>query len=150
MSTVCTGVAGLCRVSCAEVPQRILVVDDNAQLVRPLVRLLRRRNYEVEHALSCAAARQIRGSFDLAVLDLDLPDGSGIELHQELARGDRVSSVIFYTGTVNDELLLRASRIGPCVRKSEGVRPLLECIHAMLGCETRLAAQRGPAKPDSA
>lgn len=65
---------------------RILVIDDEAQILRALRSILRARNYEVETAetgeagLEAAADRRP----DLIVLDLTLPGKSGLEVCQEL------------------------------------------------------------------
>jgi two-component system KDP operon response regulator KdpE len=65
---------------------RVLVVDDEPQIVRALRVVLREAGYEtvpaetVEEALDRAAVRPP----DAAILDLVLPDGSGIELCRQL------------------------------------------------------------------
>lgn len=65
---------------------RILVIDDEAQILRALRSILRARSYEVETAetgeggLEAAADRRP----DLIVLDLTLPGKSGLEVCQEL------------------------------------------------------------------
>ena len=64
----------------------ILVVDDEPQILRALTTNLRGAGYEVvraataEEALAAAAARLP----DAVVLDLVLPDGSGVDVCREL------------------------------------------------------------------
>jgi DNA-binding NtrC family response regulator len=62
--------------------QRILVVDDEASVTDALNLILSERGYDVRTASSAAAAlTQLKGRpFDLAFLDLRLPDATGIDL----------------------------------------------------------------------
>jgi CheY-like chemotaxis protein len=65
---------------------RILLVEDNADTLNVLSRLLRRWGcgvtcaQSVQAALECAAKER----FDLLVSDIGLPDGSGLEIMQQL------------------------------------------------------------------
>jgi len=60
---------------------RVLVVDDNAAFLDNLQELLGDAGYEVRIADSCRAAREhARPGFDVALVDLRLPDGEGTEL----------------------------------------------------------------------
>ena len=63
-------------------PATILVVDDHADTLNIMSRLLARRGYRVLTAGSCADALARRGRIrvDLIVSDLGLPDGSGLNL----------------------------------------------------------------------
>ncbi|HUE12784.1 MAG TPA: response regulator transcription factor [Planctomycetaceae bacterium] len=67
---------------------RILVVEDQRSLLRNLVRGLGEEGYEVIPAASVSEARAAIGRQpDVLVLDLMLPDGSGVELLRKL-RGE--------------------------------------------------------------
>jgi CheY-like chemotaxis protein len=65
---------------------RILLVEDHEPTAAVLSRLLRRSGHTVEHAPTLADARRLAGSanFDLVMSDLGLPDGTGLELMEEL------------------------------------------------------------------
>lgn len=65
---------------------RVLVVDDEAETRRLLVRNLQLASHGVKAVASCAEARDAlaHDRFDVLVLDVMLPDGSGIELCAEL------------------------------------------------------------------
>jgi two-component system, OmpR family, response regulator len=71
---------------------RILVVDDHGETRELLKRNLARASHVVTAASTCAEAeRALADEFDAIVLDVMLPDGSGIELCARLrARGCRV------------------------------------------------------------
>lgn len=61
---------------------RVLLVDDDEDALDLLQLGLSRRGYEVEVADSLASgrARLARGAFDALVTDVNLPDGSGLDL----------------------------------------------------------------------
>jgi DNA-binding response OmpR family regulator len=62
--------------------QRVLIVEDERTLRRALVAFLRSKEIEVSEAGSLVEARAwlARGSFDVVVLDVGLPDGDGLSL----------------------------------------------------------------------
>jgi two-component system, OmpR family, KDP operon response regulator KdpE len=82
---------------------RVLVVDDEPQITRALGIVLRGAGYAVRsaagvsEALSCAAD----WSPDVVVLDLVLPDGSGVDVCRELRRWSRVPIVVL--SAIGDE-----------------------------------------------
>lgn len=62
---------------------RLLLVDDHDDTLEFMSRLLRARGHEVTKAKSVAEAESLctgARSFDLAICDLQLPDGTGAEL----------------------------------------------------------------------
>ncbi len=65
---------------------RILLVDDHPDTVAALERLLTRRGHTVAAAgnMSLAMEAAEHGQFDLLISDVDLPDGSGLELMRAL------------------------------------------------------------------
>jgi len=64
----------------------ILLVDDHADTLRVMSRLLRKLDHQVTTAESKAAALAAAAAneFDLLISDIGLPDGTGLELMQEL------------------------------------------------------------------
>ena len=67
--------------------QRILIVDDESSLRTALFRILDRQGYQVITATNRKEAEQLSQSdlaIDLALIDLKLPDGDGIDLMQTL------------------------------------------------------------------
>ncbi|MCU7820715.1 response regulator [Kitasatospora sp. DSM 101779] len=84
---------------------RVLVVDDEPQLVRALVINLKARKYEVDaahdgaSALAAAAARPP----DVVVLDLGLPDMDGTEVIRGLRGWTRVPIIVLSARQASDE-----------------------------------------------
>jgi DNA-binding response OmpR family regulator len=133
----------------------LLIVDDEPATSRSLGRVLRAAGHSVVTAPSCASARSLEERFDCAVLDIDLGDGSGIDLASELTARGSIARVVFYSGTMDDAVLERVTRIGPLVMKAEPVARLLEEVERVLkqgpaaggclerGCEATKAGERG-------
>ena len=69
---------------------RLLVVEDEPDLAEVIARGLRRDGHAVDVALTAYDANmKLRSSdYDLAVLDWNLPDGSGLDLCRDLVSGD--------------------------------------------------------------
>jgi two-component system, OmpR family, KDP operon response regulator KdpE len=83
--------------------QRVLVVDDEPQIVRGLKIILRNANYSVETAATkqeALALLAIRPP-DAVVLDLVLPDGGGVEVCEEVRRWSQLPIVVL--SAVGDE-----------------------------------------------
>lgn len=79
---------------------RVLLVDDEEQLVSTLAERLELRGIEAEWVTSSAAALERVQSepFDLAVLDVKIPKISGLELKKRLQVIDPKMKFIFMTG----------------------------------------------------
>jgi DNA-binding response OmpR family regulator len=74
---------------------RILVIEDHRNLLRSVTKSLREIGWEVEGAESLAAAALAKGPFEVVVLDLMLPDGSGLDwLARQRAQGSAVLILI--------------------------------------------------------
>lgn len=67
-------------------PVRILVVEDEAELAEAVAMGLRREGYAVDVALDVRGAldRLMVSSYDLVTLDLNLPDGDGLDLARRI------------------------------------------------------------------
>jgi two-component system, OmpR family, KDP operon response regulator KdpE len=83
--------------------QRVLVVDDEPQILRALETTLRGAGYEVETAATAAdaLARAAARPPEAVVLDLVLPDGTGTDVARELRAWS--SAPILILSVVGDE-----------------------------------------------
>jgi two-component system sensor histidine kinase HydH len=94
---------------------RILVVDDNGALVENLSEILEAAGYAVRGAGSCAAALSLaREGFDVALVDLRLPDGDGTALAPQLKEVQPEGEVVLLTGFATLESAVAAVRAGAC------------------------------------
>lgn len=94
---------------------RILIVDDEASLRTALFRALDRKGYQVITSATAKEAETISTSdkaIDLAIVDLRLPDGDGIELMAKLRAIHPEIQVIILTGHASIETAVDATRKG--------------------------------------
>ena len=88
---------------------RLLVVDDDEETRCLLVRNLQLASHGVKAVDSCAAAREAlaREHFDVVLLDVMLPDGSGIELCSQLRQSQVDVPILLLTakGEVKSRVL---------------------------------------------
>jgi len=118
----------------AERPQ-ILLVDDEPSIRGVVVRTLGEAGYDVDavadrvHALDALAQRP----FDLAILDVQLPDANGLDLCEELIARYRIP-VIMLTVVVDESDIVRALDAGAedYVRKPFGTRELTARVASVL------------------
>ena len=117
--------------------QQLLVVEDDVTVARALSRTLARRGFSVAVARSCRAALLLVQTYDFAVLDLDLPDGNGVDLARQLLDSGKVPGVLFFTGSTDPVLLARAQRIGSVITKASGTSEVLALLasHSAEGVE---------------
>ncbi len=125
--------------------RRILAVDDELQILRALKATLRSQGYEVvtaatmEEGLDAAALNPL----DVAIVDLLLPDGDGIELARRLREWSSMP-IIILSAVGDEEEKVRALRAGAddYVTKPFGPAELVARIEAVL--------RRTAPEPDSA
>ncbi|MFG2621467.1 response regulator [Streptomyces sp. NPDC048507] len=84
---------------------RVLVVDDEPQIVRALVINLKARKYEVDAAADGAQALELAAARhpDVVVLDLGLPDMDGVEVIRGLRGWTRVPILVLSARHSSDE-----------------------------------------------
>jgi signal transduction histidine kinase len=123
---------------------RVLVVDDNAAFLDNLHELLGDAGYSVQGAHSCREARErALGGFDVALVDLRLPDGEGTALARELKEKVPESEVVLLTGFATLETAVAAVRAGACAYLMKPCAPnelLLTLEQAMR--QVRLQAEK--------
>lgn len=110
---------------------RILLVDDHSGLLQVWAALLCRIGHEVHTAsrIGEARAKARMYSFDLVVLDLDLPDGCAGDLLAELA-GERATPVIAVSELSSDDEIRDCLASGFALHLRKPVR--LEQLQAAL------------------
>lgn len=98
------------------VPQRILIVDDNADLAESMAMLLRLEGHQVRVALDGSSALELSEDFrpNAALLDIGLPGLNGYELAREFRsrQKDRGLLLIAATGYGQPEDRIRAQAAG--------------------------------------
>lgn len=78
---------------------RLLLVEDDASLAQVMVRGLREDGYAVDHVATALDADHelAENHYDVAILDLGLPDGDGIEVCHRLRERGQATPVLMLT-----------------------------------------------------
>lgn len=94
----------------------LLVVDDEADFAKLIERTLAQAGYNVETAISAtqAIALQRKHSFDLALVDIRMPEMTGLELLQYLKVRDKKIFIIIMTAYGSFSIGIEALRRGAC------------------------------------
>ena len=117
---------------------RVLLVDDHPMIAAALEMLLRESNYELlGRARNVAEANTQLGKQKpaLLLLDVNLPDGSGLDVLRRLSRARSRPKVILLTAGMDDAQLLAATDLQPegMVLKTSDPSLLIECMDAVAG-----------------
>ena len=109
-----TGEAGKSPSGLLEPRDRILLVEDFEDTVKIIKRLLERTGFQVETALTISEAREKMESMipDAIILDINLPDGSGLDFLQDLRRIHQDTPVIMLTAYTELENAVRSLQQG--------------------------------------
>ena len=94
---------------------RLLVVDDESSMLDFLSLLFQSESYDVTTARSVEQARRSleRGSFNLVLCDILMPDGNGLDLLREIkAMGDGSTPVIMMTAYTSTKSAIEAMKLG--------------------------------------
>jgi DNA-binding response OmpR family regulator len=87
---------------------KLLIVEDEVELVSSMTAYLRHENYSCESAFGFkeALAKTESWDYDCIILDITLPDGSGLALLQELKKNQKTDGVIIISArnSINDRV----------------------------------------------
>ncbi len=94
--------------------KRLLIIEDDLSLNQMLQLHFEDEGFEVAAASSCSEGLELleRMAFDLILLDQQLPDGTGLELLQQIDTRDPGPAVIMMTGQHDLELAIQAIKEG--------------------------------------
>jgi len=91
----------------------LLIVDDEPGILRSLGDALGREGLEVDTAASLADARaRLRDSYDFVLLDVRLPDGSGLDLVTEIRAANPDTAIVMMSGQATIDAAVQATRLG--------------------------------------
>jgi len=93
---------------------RILIIDDEADIRESLEILLSMENYSVELAANATEGEQAlaKSSYDVVLLDLMMPDKSGLDVLHDFRQRDRQTPVIMITAYGSLEVAVKALKEG--------------------------------------
>ena len=121
---------------------RVLVLEDDKSLSEVLCEELEVRGFRPTPAESVAEAIEHLGrfEFDVALLDLMLPDGSGIDVLRQLTEEQLATEAIVLTGYAQVSTAIEAMRLGAYDYLSKPVR--MEEVEALVRKAAEKAALR--------
>jgi DNA-binding NtrC family response regulator len=93
---------------------KILILDDEESLVKILTKILKQEGHEVFPAYTAAEGIEKHKYLqpDLILLDLRLPDQTGMEVLEQLNRAYNASSVVILTGAGSVDSAIQAMKLG--------------------------------------
>ncbi len=93
---------------------RILVVEDEKNVGSTLTERLTREGFDVNWVMSCEDALIEIGArrFDLVLLDVGLPDGSGFDVARAIRQSNKATAVIFTTAFGSPEDRIKGLELG--------------------------------------
>lgn len=82
---------------------RILLIEDDESIAGPISRTLK-REYTLDHAASCRDARLLLAlhSYDILIIDLGLPDGSGTDICVEHYQSKAEGKILILSGETSE------------------------------------------------
>jgi two-component system nitrogen regulation response regulator NtrX len=92
--------------------KRVLIVDDEENIGRSLKLILEREGYAVSACLTAAEAKAYSQRPDVYLIDVRLPDGSGIDLVRWLRANDVAAPVLMISGHGTIAEAVEATRAG--------------------------------------
>jgi DNA-binding NtrC family response regulator len=92
----------------------ILVIDDERAVREILAEACRQAGYSVDEARNCteAASKLVRGDVDLALCDIKMPDGNGVDLVRSMKDSPIETNFIMVTAFASMETAVEALRAG--------------------------------------
>ena len=115
--------------------KRILLVEDDLSLVSGLSFAIKKEGYQLDvaHTRGETAQQWEEGKYDLIILDVTLPDGSGFEVCREIRKTSKVP-IIFLTAMDEETDIIMGLDIGgdDYITKPFKLAVFMSRIHALL------------------
>lgn len=127
--------------------KQVLCVDDSRDDCDLLSIVLGETLYETQVALTLSDGLRLAKSntFDLYLLDLWLPDGTGFELIEKIRAFDPLTPVIFLSASARQNMQQQASQLGAQAFFTKPVNydKLVAAVSQMLWAGTEMAVPNG-------
>jgi DNA-binding response OmpR family regulator len=111
---------------------RVLLVEDDIEVSRAIARMLTQAGFNVIVTPTRAATEALACKFSVGVFDIDLTDGSGVELAARLVDDGQVDNAVFFSATTSPSTLMSALEVGPVVAKRDGADALIGVVRSAL------------------
>ena len=129
--------------STGAMPIRVVLVEDHA-MIRQMLELAftcERGFAVVGRAGTAAEARRLSVRFDVAIVDIQLPDGSGLDLIRPLRTACPAGAVLVLTASTERTDVARAMEAGAAgvVHKSAGLGEIIRAVRRLAAGELLLS-----------
>ena len=118
---------------------RILLLEDDTMIASGILYALETEGYETNHATGIKDARRLieHYNFDLAIIDMQLPDGTGFDVSEIFQ--NTATSVIFLTVVDDENTIVRAFDEGAedYIVKPFRIRELLARVRRILSANIK-------------
>ncbi len=125
-------------------PQRVLIVEDETDIVSPLVKALEREGYAVDQATTGkdAITAATKHQHDIVILDLGLPDMDGLDVCRKLREAGYDGAILMLTARTRelDRVVGLDAGADDYLAKPFGLAELLARLRALLRRTTVRAA----------
>jgi DNA-binding response OmpR family regulator len=93
---------------------KILIIEDEKELVKSMVQYLRQESYVCEVAVTVQEANEkiLLFEYDCILLDINLPDGNGLHLLEKLKQSNKSDGVIIITAKNSVDDRVQGLRLG--------------------------------------
>ncbi len=120
--------------------KQIFLVEDDREIAKNLTRLLETEGFSVRHAPTQAEAVQLLGqeTFDLALVDISLPDGNGFTVCTQIKQAQNIP-VLFLTASGDEASVVTGLNMGADDYITKPFRP--RELLARIGAALRKAGQ---------
>lgn len=126
---------------------KILIVEDDPQITKILKLNLKLSGYETENTTTIEEAwgKINQDSFDLMLLDIGLPDGSGLDLCEKIRGSGNATPIVFLSALTDEATVVKGIKSGAddYLRKPFGLEELKVRINKFV---KRLAPHLQPIK----
>lgn len=93
--------------------RKIIIIEDDTLLNKTLAYNLVSDGYKVDSAYTCSAATDLlKSNYNLALLDINLLDGNGIDLCIEIKERNPETYIIFLTANDKESDMLKGYEVG--------------------------------------
>lgn len=114
---------------------KILMIEDDLSLINGLSFALKKQGYELETARTKAETEALweEGKYDLLILDVSLPDGTGFDICREIRQSSRVP-ILFLTAADEETDMIMGLDLGgdDYITKPFKLAVLMSRINALL------------------
>ncbi|WP_349948736.1 response regulator transcription factor [Lacrimispora sp. BS-2] len=115
--------------------KHIFFVEDDLSLISGLSFAIKKQGYEIDIARTCLEAETlwINGKYDLVILDVSLPDGSGYDICKKIRKTSKIP-IMFLTAADEETEIIMGLDIGgdDYITKPFKLAVLLSRINALL------------------